>query len=399
MERFHPLHPIASLRTLDPNVRSLGLVSFFADLSSEIAYPLLPIFVTTVLGAPVALLGVIEGIAEATASITKYPFGQAADHTGRRRPFVLAGYTLGGLGKLVIALAAGWPLALAGRFTDRLGKGMRTAPRDDLIAAHTQPGQQGLAFGLHRSMDTLGAVIGPLVALALVQAHVSLRWIFAIAAAPGLLSVLAIMLFVREHREQPRRSAFRVSLPSSPAFRWLLAGALLFAVGSSSDMFILLKAKAVGMTTAAVILLYVLYNVTYSAASLPVGGLSDRVGQFPLVLTGYALFAVVYLGFSAAGSGWTLAALFALYGLYIAATEGTSKALIGRAIPAGERASALGLYYTATGLASFAASTVGGALWSAVGPWATFAYGAAAALAAAVLVLLGRGKVRRALAA
>ncbi|MCX6373268.1 MAG: MFS transporter [Actinobacteria bacterium] len=399
MERFRPLHPIASLRSLDPNVRSLGLVSFFADLSSEIAYPLFPIFVTSVLGLPVAVLGLIEGIAEATASITKYPFGQAADYTGRRRPFVLAGYTLGALGKLVIALAAGWPLALAGRFTDRLGKGMRTAPRDDLIAANTRPEQQGLAFGLHRSMDTLGAVLGPLVALALVQAHVSLRWIFAIAVVPGLLSVLAIVLFVREHREQPRPSAFRLSLPASPAFRWLLAGALLFAIGNSSDMFILLKAKDIGMGTSAVILLYVLYNVVYSAASLPLGGLSDRVGQYPLVLTGYALFAAVYLGFAAAGSGWAMACLFAAYGLYIAATEGTSKALIGRAIPTGARASALGLYYTATGLASFAASTAGGLLWSTVGPWATFAFGAAAAVAAAGLMLLGRGKVRRALAA
>jgi MFS family permease len=398
MERFRPLHPVASLRSLDPNVRSLGLVSFFADLSSEIAYPLFPIFVTSVLGLPVAVLGLIEGIAEATASITKYPFGQAADYTGRRRPFVLVGYTLGALGKLVIALAAGWPLALAGRFTDRLGKGMRTAPRDDLIAANTKPEQQGLAFGLHRSMDTLGAVIGPLVALALVQAHVSLRWIFAIAVVPGLLSVLAIVLFVREHREQPERHAFRLSLPASPAFRWLLAGSLLFAVGNSSDMFILLKAKDIGMGTSAVILLYVLYNIVYSAGSLPLGGLSDRIGQYPVVIAGYCVFAGVYLGFAGAGSGLALAGLFAAYGLYIAATEGTSKALIGRAIPTGERASALGLYYTSTGLASFAASTAGGLLWSAAGPWATFAFGAAAAVAAAALMLLGRGKVRRALA-
>lgn len=399
MAHFTPRRRSAELRTLDPNVRRLGLVSFLADLSSEITYPLFPIFVTTVLGAPVAVLGLIEGIAEATASIAKYPFGQAADYTGRRRPFVLAGYTLGALGKLVIALAAGWPLALAGRFTDRLGKGMRTAPRDDLIAANTRPGQQGLAFGLHRSMDTLGAVLGPLVALALVQADVSLRWIFAIAVVPGLLSVLAIVLFVRERRERPRPSAFRLSLPASPAYRWLLCGSLLFAVGNSSDMFILLKAQDAGMTTAGVILLYVLYNATYSAASLPLGGLSDRVGQFPLVLAGYALFALVYIGFAAAGSGWTMAGLFALYGLYIAATEGTSKALIGRAVPTGERASALGLYYTATGLASFAASTVGGALWSAFGPWATFAWGAAAAAAAAAVMLLGQGRVRRALAA
>ena len=182
----------ARLRSLDPNVRNLGIVSFLADVSSEIAYPLFPLFVTTVLGAPVALLGLIEGIAEATASITKYPFGQAADYTGRRRPFVLGGYTLGSLGKLVIALAAGWPMALAGRFVDRFGKGMRTASRDDLIAAGTRPEQQGLAFGLHRTMDTLGAVLGPLVALLLVQLDVPLRWIFAIAVVPGLLSVLAI---------------------------------------------------------------------------------------------------------------------------------------------------------------------------------------------------------------
>jgi MFS family permease len=404
MRRLSPRHPFARLSTLDPNVRRLGIVSFLADVSSEIAYPLFPLFVTGVLGVPVALLGLIEGIAEATASITKYPFGQAADFSGRRRPFVLAGYTLGGLGKLVIALAAGWPLALTGRFVDRLGKGMRTAPRDDLIAANTRPEQQGLAFGLHRTMDTLGAVLGPLIALALWQAHVPLRWIFAIAVLPGLLSVLAIVLFVREHREQPSPTAFRLSLPASPAFRWLLAGSLLFAVGNSSDAFILLKAKTVlegthsaYITTSLVILLYVLYNVTYSAASLPLGGLSDRVGQFPLVITGYAVFIAVYLGFAAAGSGLVLAALFAVYGLYIAATEGTSKALISRVIPTGERASALGLYYTATGMASFAASAVGGVLWSAVGPWATFVYGAVAATAAATLMLSGHGKVRRAL--
>jgi MFS family permease len=398
MARRASRSPLARLRTLDPNVRSLGVVSFLADLSSEIVYPLFPLFVTTVLGAPVAVLGLIEGIAEATASITKYPFGQAADYTGRHRPFVLGGYGLAAAGKLLIALAFAWPLALFARFVDRFGKGMRTASRDDLIAAGTKPEQQGLAFGLHRAMDTLGAVLGPLVALALVQAGWPLRWIFAAAVIPGLLSVVAILMLVRERRATPRRTAFRLSLPASPAFRWLLAGSLLFAVGNSSDMFILLKAQDVGLGTSAVILLYVVYNLVYSAASLPLGGLSDRIGQFPLVIAGYAVFAAVYLGFAVAGSGLALAGLFAVYGLYIAATEGTSKALIGRAIPTGERASALGLYYTATGLASFAASTAGGALWSAVGPWATFLFGAAAAVTAAAVMLAGSGRVRRALA-
>ena len=403
MTGSHPQGWLSRLRTLDPNVRTLGLVSLLADLSSEIAYPLFPIFVTGVLGAPVALLGLIEGVAEATASVTKYPFGQAADYTGRRKPFVLAGYSLGAIGKLIIALAAGWPLALAGRFTDRLGKGMRTAPRDDLIAANTKPGQQGLAFGLHRSMDTMGAVLGPLVAIGLLELHVSLRWIFAIAVVPGLLSVLAIVFLVREHREQPQPAAFRLSLPASAAFRWLLAGSLLFAAGNSSDAFILLKARDIvgGSLTHAAIgatLLYVLYNVVYSAGSLPLGGLSDKVGQYPIVIAGYVVFAAVYVGFAGATTVAALAILFATYGLYIAATEGTSKALIGRAIPTGERASALGLYYTATGLASFAASTLGGVLWSAVGPWATFAFGATTAVAAAALMLLGRGRVRQALA-
>ena len=402
MARLSPRRWIAQLRTLDPNVRTLGIVSMLADLSSEIAYPLFPIFVTTVLGVPVALLGLIEGIAEATASITKYPFGQAADYTGRRKPFVLGGYSLGALGKLIIALSPGWGMALAGRFTDRFGKGMRTAPRDDLIAANTKPGQQGLAFGLHRTMDTMGAVLGPLVALALVEAHVSLRWIFAIAVIPGILSVVAIVFLVKEHRETPRKRAFKLSLPRSTAFRWLLVGSLLFAVGNSSDTFILLKAKDVGLSTAAVILLYVLYNVVYALGSPAVlEALSDRLGgQYPCswAATSCSQRCTQVLRswqFRGGRSGRSSR----LYGLYIAATEGTSKALIGRAIPTGERASALGLDDTATGLAAFAASTVGGLLWTAFGAWATFAFGAALALAAAALMLAGHGRVRRALAA
>ena len=379
-------------------MRTLGLVSLLADLGSEIAYPLFPIFVTTVLGVPVALLGLIEGIAEATASIAKYPFGQAADYTGRRKPFVLGGYSLGALGKLIIAVSPGWGMALAGRFTDRFGKGMRTAPRDDLIAANTKPGQQGLAFGLHRTMDTMGAVLGPLVALALVEAHVSLRWIFAIAVIPGVLSVVAIVFLVKEHREQPQKRAFRLSLPRSTAFRLLLVGSLLFAVGNSSDTFILLKAKDVGMSTAAVILLYVLYNLVYAS-----GSTAARRAERPrrAVPCGDRWLRRVRGGVRRLRRRRVrLDARGALRGLrpLHRRDRGHHKALIGRAIPTGERASALGLYYTATGLAAFAASTVGGLLWTAFGAWATFAFVAAAALAAAALMLAGHGRVRRALA-
>lgn len=385
------------LRHLDPQVRRLGLVSLLADLSSELAYPLLPLFITGVLGAPVALLGIIEGLAEATASISKYPFGQAADFSGRRRPLVIGGYALAAVGKLVIALATSWPIALGGRVLDRLGKGMRSAPRDDLLAAAAPGDRQGLAFGLHRAMDTIGAVAGPLLALALLEAGLSLRAIFALAVIPGAASVIIILMLVRERRTEPRHEAFRPRLPVSPAFRWLLLGSLVFAAGNSTDMFLLLKAQETGFSASGLILVYVLYNAAYAAASLPLGGLSDRVGQFPVVVAGYAFFAVVYLGFASADSRQTIITLFAAYGLYIAATDGVGRALIGRSVAAGERASALGLFSTATGLATFFASAVGGVLWSAFGSWATFTYAAVAAGAAAALMLAGRRRVRDAL--
>lgn len=385
------------LRALDPNVRAMGWVSFVADLSSEIVYPLFPLFVTGVLGAPVAVLGLIEGVAEATATALRYPFGQLSDRLGRRRPFILAGYGLSALGKLLIAVAGVWGVALAGRVVDRMGKGIRTAPRDALIGARTKPEQQGLAFGLHRAMDTLGAALGPLIALGALHAGLSLRWVLGLAVIPALLSVV-VLVAVRERRLAPSPASVRLRLPASPAYRWLLAGSLLFAAGNSSDMFLLLKAKDVGMGVSAVILVYVLYNLVYAAASLPFGGLSDRVGQLPLVLAGYVVFAAVYAGFAAAASWPAVAALFAVYGLYIAATEGTSKALISRATPLAERAGAIGLQATLTGLAGLVASSLGGVLWSAVGPWATFAFGAACALAAAAVLAAGRRPVRESLA-
>ena len=198
-----PMRRFARLRSLDRNVTALGIVSLVADLSSEMVYPLFPVFVTTVLGAPVAVLGLIEGIAEATASLTRYPFGRASDELGRRRVFVVSGYGLSALGKLVLALAAGWPVALAGRFVDRVGKGVRTAPRDALLAAGVPDADRGLAFGLHRSLDTLGAVLGPLAALVLVDLGLSIRSVLLVAVVPGVVSVLVILVAVRERA--PRR--------------------------------------------------------------------------------------------------------------------------------------------------------------------------------------------------
>jgi MFS family permease len=424
-----PIPLYRRLRSLPRNVVSLGLVSLVADFSSEMIYPVFPGFVTEVLGASAAVLGLIEGLAEATASLTRYPFGRWSDATGRRRVFVLGGYGLAALGKLVLALAFVWPVALAGRVVDRTGKGMRTAPRDALLAADVDDRDRGLAFGLHRTMDTAGAVIGPLTALLLLQLGVSLRWVFAIAFVPGLLSVVVIWRSVRDRRPAeepddpttapassvaavplssaaaaaesptaaaPRSSAaparVRLRLPASPVFRRLLLASLVFAVGNSSNAFLLLKASSVGFSVKAVILVYVLYNLTYAAGSLPLGGLSDRVGQIPVVAGGFVVFAVVYVGFAAAKSMALVAVLFAAYGLYIAATEGTTKALISRAAPDAQRASAMGFFDTSIGVASFAASALGGLLWTLVGPWATFSFGAVtAALAAVLLLVFARG--------
>jgi MFS family permease len=386
--------PFRRLRALDPNVRSLGLVSFVADLSSEMLTPVFPGFVTKVLHSPAVVLGLIEGVAEATASLTRYPFGRWSDRARRRRAFVLGGYGLAALGKLILALAFVWPTALAGRFVDRTGKGMRTAPRDALLAAGVRDEDRGLAFGLHRSMDTMGAVIGPLFALLLIELGVSLRWVFAAAVVPGILSVLVILLWVRERAPQAAPAADAplrppMHLPESHAFRRLLAATLVFAVGNSTNAFILLKAGSVGFGSAGVILVYVLFNITYAAGSLPLGHLSDRIGQLPVVAGGWIIFATVYLGFALAHSKWAIIVLFAAYGLYIAATEGTSKAFISRVAPDHERASAMGLYDTAVGLAAFAASALGGLLWWQVGPWATFAYGAICAALAAAILLAG----------
>jgi len=401
------------LRALPRNVVALGVVSLVADLSTEMIYPVFPTFVTQTLGASAAALGLIEGTAEATASVTRYPFGRLSDVHGRRRRFVLGGYGLAALGKLVLALAFVWPVALGGRVLDRLGKGMRTAPRDALLAADVRDADRGLAFGLHRTMDTAGAVVGPLATLLLLHLGVSLRWVFALAVIPGALSVLVIWRNVRERA--PGRAAERskteddtakasraerrpaIRLPASPRFRRLLVASLVFAVGNSSNAFILLKASQVGFSaTTGVILVYVLYNLTYAAGSLPLGDLSDRVGQLPVVAGGFAVFAAVYAGLAAAHTMAVVAVLFAVYGLYIAATEGTTKALISRAAPDTERASAMGFFDTTVGLAGFAASAIGGVLWATVGPWATFAFGAIAAAVAAVLLLLfSRGMERR----
>jgi MFS family permease len=384
----------ASIAGLPRNVVLLGVTSFFADVSGEMVYPLVPIFLTSTLGAPVAAVGLIEGVAESTASVMKLVSGRISDLVGRRLPLTISGYGLSAVGKLVLAAAGAWPVVLLARFVDRFGKGMRGSPRDALIADSTPPDLRGRAFGLHRSMDTAGAVIGPLLGLALITLlDERFRLVFLIAAVPGFLGVLSLGLV----KEPPSREPPPASAPSIvPALRGLdrrltlfLLASLVFALGNSSDIFLILRAKDLGLSTTATVVAYVVYNFVYMSAAFPAGIVSDRLGRRGVFVAGLLVFAAVYTGFALADRGLYVWPLFAVYGFYIAMTDGVSKALITDLAPSAQRASALGAYGMLTGLAALVASVVAGELWDHVGQWAPFAMGAAGALAgAAILVLM-----------
>ncbi len=377
-----PAHDPSPVPGVSRNVLVLGLVSLATDASSEMIYPLVPLFLTRVLGAPVAVVGLIEGLAEATASVLKGVSGWLSDRVGRRRPLVVAGYGLAAIAKPLLALAAGWPLVLAARVLDRFGKGVRGSPRDALIADSSPDGLRGRAFGFHRAMDQTGAVIGPLLVLPLLALfHQNLRALFVAAFVPAALGV-AILTAVRETGRGPSPGAAlpRFHLRGTPAaFHRFLAVMLLFALGNSSDMFLILRARQLGIGTGAVVLLFAVYNAVYAAASYPAGVISDRIGRKRVMTAGLAVFALVYAGFGLARGPVWVWVLFAVYGLYQGLTDGTSRALVVDLVSPELRATALGVYAMATGLAALPASVIAGLLWDKVGPAAPFLYGAALA--------------------
>jgi len=367
----------------------LGLVSFFTDISSEMIYPLVPLFLTGPLGAPATVVGLIEGLAESAASILKVPSGWLSDRLGRRRPLVFLGYSLSALGKPLLALSFVWPLALIARFVDRSGKGVRTPPRDALIADLAEEGLRGRAFGLHRAMDTAGAIVGPLFAFALLgPLGGSLRLIFLIAFLPAAAGALLVRA-VEEGRPLLRPAGRRPSQRLS-SFGWefkaFLMVSLIFALGNSSDAFLLLRAQRLGLGTGQVVLAYVLYNGFYALLSLPAGALSDRLGRRRVISLGFLLFALVYFGF-AAGAGPLIWALFGVYGAYMALTEGVGRALASDLSPPEGRGMALGLYHTGIGAMALVASLLAGLLWDALGSGAPFLLGGATASLAAFLLM------------
>jgi MFS family permease len=327
------------LGRLSRNVIVLGCVSFCTDVASEMLYPVMPLFLATVLGGTPELLGLVDGVAEGGSSIIRWVVGAMSDRFRRRKPFVVAGYTLSAFSKPLMGLSAsvgGWPIFFAGRCADRLGKSIRTSARDALISESTAPPEQGLAFGLHRAMDTAGAVLGPVLVLLIlhVRPNVSLQSLFYFALIPGLVSGILALLAVREIQHDPAGLKPPPILQWYPARLWpLIAAAGLFALGNSSDTFLILRANQLGLTFSQVVLAFVFYNVVYALTSTPLGGLSDRIGRKPIIVLGWTLYAAVYLGFSTATSSAWVWLWLPIYGLYQAMTEGVTKPMVSDFVP------------------------------------------------------------------
>ena len=378
-----------------PNVIALGVVSLLTDFSSEMIYPLLPLFLTRVLGAGPAFVGLIEGVAESTASFLKLASGWASDRWRRRKGLVLGGYALSSCVRpLVAAAAAPWHV-LAIRFADRVGKGVRTSPRDALLADSTDADHLGRAFGFQRAMDHLGAAVGPLVAAGLLSGlGWDLRSVFWAAAVPALLSILVLGSGVTEVAPRPRAAAAspgavpRAASAVPRTFRRYLLVVVLFTLGNSSDAFLLLRAQEMGVAAAALPILWAAFHVVKSVTSTPLGSLSDRWGRRKVIRLGWLLYAAVYAGLAAAPGPLALWALVLAYGVYYGLTEGVERALVADLVSSEARSTAYGWFHTAVGLTALPASLLAGALWQVWGPAWAFGLGAALSLAAAALLPL-----------
>lgn len=373
------------------NIWILSLVSLFTDLASEMLYPVMPVFLKSI-GFSVLLIGVLEGIAEATAGLSKGYFGKWSDRAGRRLPFVQIGYAMSAVSKPMMA-AFVWPLWIfLARAVDRLGKGVRTGARDALLSDEATPATKGRVFGFHRAMDTLGAVLGPCLALLYLHYHPEdYKTLFLLAFLPGLLAIGATFL-IRERavpqreaqalRAAPMKKFFEFAAywkQSRPEYRQLVGGLLVFSVFNSSDVFLLLKAKESGMGDADVIGVYIFYNLVYAAAAFPVGILADRLGMRRVFVAGMLVFALVYGGMAFATAPMVFYALFFLYGLYAAATEGVAKAWITNISDRADTATAIGTYTAFQSLCALVASSLTGLIWYVLGPGAAFGLSAVAA--------------------
>jgi MFS family permease len=386
---------------LSRNVKALGVVSLLGDVASEMIYPLMPVFLTVTLGASATVLGAIEGLADSTSSLLKLASGWWADRVPKKKPIVVFGYALSAIARPLVGIAAASWQVLAVRITDRTGKGIRTSPRDALLADSAAPEQRGRAYGLHRALDNVGAVLGPLVAWLLYEAmHRPIREVFLWSVVPGFLSIAVLWVFVKE--DGPRstasvpRSAAAVDQPklgpagelSAPFWKYI-AVMFVFTLGASSDAFLLIRAQQLGVPAPMIPIIYAMFNLVKALSSTPGGTLSDRLGRRPLIVSGWALYAVVYFGFAIAWSEWHAWILFAIYGLMFGLTEGATKALVVDLVPASRRGTAFGWFNFAIGIAALPASLLFGVVSDRVSPPAAFMMGAAfAAVATLGLIAL-----------
>jgi MFS family permease len=376
------------MRRLPAAVVALGFTSLFTDVATEMIFPLLPIFLVSLGGGP-AFLGLVEGVADAVSSLLKLASGYVVDRVGRRTPLVLFGYGIAVVARPLVALATAPWHVLAVRVTDRVGKGIRSTPRDAIIAASVPREHSGRAFGFHQAMDHAGAVIGPLLATVLLGAGASLREIFVIAAIPGVLSMLALLV-VREPAAPPAsvRQPSSPSLALTPSFRRYLAILFVFALGCSSDAFLLLRARECGVALALLPALWATFNVSRLASAYLGGSLSDRVPRVRLIVSGWVVYAATYFAFGLARTAWHVWVLFVLYGLYYGLTEPVEKALVRDLVPEALRGRAYGQYHFVIGITAIPASVLTGSLWQRFGAATALNVGAVLSFAAAGLLVL-----------
>jgi MFS family permease len=377
------------------NIVFIGLVSFFADLSTEMVYPLIPLYLTAAFGAAPALIGAIEGIAESAASLLKVYSGYATDKYRRKKPIAFAGYAAGLVYKLALLAAGSWTGVLAARVLDRLGKGVRTAPRDVLVSESAAAGRLGHSFGLHKALDMAGSAAGILAAYLIMKAwqgEYAYKQLFLWSCLPALAS-LAMFAFIKETgTPRPPKAPLRLAAglkAMDGRLKLYLAVVFVFTIGNSSNAFLLLRAGNVGFDAPAAVLLYFAYNLASSLLAIPGGRLSDKLGRKRALTAGYLVFAVVY-GLFAWGAGKPMIAVaFVLYGLFTALTAGVERAFIAELAPPDLKGTMLGLHATVVGVALFPASLIAGLLWGAFGAALPFAFGACLAFAAALVLGVG----------
>ncbi|MFC4801831.1 MFS transporter [Neobacillus sp. GCM10023253] len=373
----------------------LGMVSLMTDLSSQMIVPILPLYLTSVLHVQVGTVGIIEGIAESTASVLKFFSGWISDRFGKRKWLMVVGYGLSNLIKPFFALSSTWGQVLFIRFADRFGKGIRTSPRDAILADTTSKEERGKAFGFRRSMDTLGAALGPFVAyLILTQWNGSYQAVFWLSAIPGLIATLLLVFFLKDRRNPIKTKSKMIPKISfkglSSHFVWFTLITTLFTIGNFSDAFLILRAKDVGMAAEYIPLTYFAYNIVTSIFSTPFGMISDRIGRRPVLITGYIMFALIYLGFGLVHTVFGIWILFFIYGLYYATTEGIQKAYVADLVPQGQRGIAMGTFNALTGIAALPASVLAGFLWQSFGAFTAFGVSSLLAIISALLMLILR---------